>query len=95
MPEHSASAPPPGAADVHAVREALLRLRESDELLGVDQDTRQERPRTSEVSSRTVRRALVDELIGFLDAREDLFDLQARSGLDPLELLAQNDAEDL
>jgi len=33
-----------------------------------------------------VRRALVDELLDVLDAREDLIDLQVDNGLDPLEL---------
>jgi hypothetical protein len=95
MTEHGASARLPGAADVQAVREALLRLRDSDDLLGIgEMASDQESTGTTQVSPRTIRRALVDELISFLDAREDLLDLQVRSGVDPLELLAMGDVDD-
>jgi hypothetical protein len=75
-------------ADLQAVRAALVRLRDSDELLGLNQFSGTQ----AEVDAirhdhRPVRRALVSELIGFLDAREDIVDLQVRNGLDPLELL--------
>jgi hypothetical protein len=39
-----------------------------------------------------VRRALVDELLDVLDAREDLIDLQVENGLDPLELRTSGDS---
>jgi hypothetical protein len=95
MTEHSMSARLPGATDVQAVREALLRLRDSDDLLGISEMAADEEPTgTIQVSPRTIRRALVDELIGFLDALEDLLDLQVRSGVDPLELLAMDDLDD-
>jgi hypothetical protein len=73
--------------DIEAVRSALHRVRYSDELLGID-DLLDREGRTSELrdAKRMTRRALVDELVGFLEAREDLIDLQTRSGLDPQEL---------
>ena|SRR5882672_12710526 len=95
MPERTESARLPGAADIEAVRQALLGLHDGDELLATGEPvTGLESADTTEVSSTTVRRALVDELIGFLDAREDLIDLQVRSGSDPLELLLMQDVEE-
>jgi hypothetical protein len=41
----------------------------------------------------SVRRSLVSELIDFLDAREDIVDLQVRNGLDPLALLLGDETE--
>ena len=75
-------------ADIQAVRAALLRLQDSDELLGfdrlaADQNVDDETNRRH----RSARRRLVSELIEVLDAREDIVDLQALNGLDPLELL--------
>jgi hypothetical protein len=80
-------------ADIQAVRAALVSLRNSDELLGIN-----ESPETqAEIDAirdhhRPVRQTLVSELIGFLDAREDIVELQMRNGLDPLELLLGDDA---
>lgn len=70
--------------DIEAVRSALHRVRYSDELLGVNDIFAREGD-TDELrqSVRMNRRALVDELVGFLEAREDLIDLQVKSGLDP------------
>ncbi len=73
--------------DIEAVRSALHRVRYSDELLGVNDIFAREGD-TDELrqSVRMNRRALVDELVGFLEAREDLIDLQVQSGLDPAAL---------
>ncbi len=81
-------------ADIQAVRAALMRLRDSDELLGINQlpDTQAEIDAIRH-HHRPVRQALVSELIGFLDAREDIVDLQVRNGLNPLELLIGDDEE--
>ena len=70
-------------SDVEAVRRAFLRTRDSDVLLGVDQITDDA---TRDVR-RYVRRTLVGEAIEFLEAREDLIDLQVMNGIDPGELL--------
>jgi hypothetical protein len=81
-------------ADIQAVRAALERLHDSDELLDIHQS-----PDTRDVMDaarhqhRSARRALVGELIEFLDAREDIVDLQVLSGLDPLELLVEDGDE--
>ncbi len=78
-------------ADIQAVRAALVKLRDSDELLGINQ-----LPDTHDAirhHHRPVRQALVSELIGFLDAHEDIVDLQMRNGLNPLELLVGDDEE--
>jgi hypothetical protein len=81
-------------ADIQAVRAALVRLRDGDELLGINPfpDAQAEIDAIRR-HHRSVRQALVSELIGFLDAREDIVDLQVRNGLDPLELLIGNDEE--
>ena len=81
-------------ADIQAVRAALERLRDSDELLGINQSAHTQ----AEIDAirrhqRPLRRALVSELIEFLDAREDIVDLQVRNGLDPLELLMGDEEE--
>ena len=75
--------------DIQAVRAALLRLRDNDdELLGIGRTTDDEEEiDTLSRNQLPVRRTLVSELIDFLDAREDIVDLQVRNGLDPLELL--------
>lgn len=80
-------------ADLHAVRAALMRLRDSDELLTVDQSP--EVPAETGVPERRglARRALVDELIDFLDARADVAELQACNRLDPMDLLLGIDEE--
>ena len=76
-------------ADIEAVRAALLRLRDNDdELLGTSQfPGDQEEPESLHRRHLPARRALVSELIDFLDAREDTVDLQVRNGLDPFDLL--------
>ena len=76
-------------ADIKAVRAALLRLRDNDdELLGTERIAgNEEEIDTLRRNHLPVRRTLVSELIGFLDAREDIVDLQVRNGLDPLKLL--------
>lgn len=78
---------PPDGDDIEAVRSALHRVRYSDELLGIE-ELFDRGGGTAELRDlrRMTRRALVDELVGFLEAREDLVDLQVRSGLDPDEL---------
>ena len=43
-------------------------------------------------TARRVRRALVDDLLDVLDAREYLIDLQVEKGLDPLELRTSDDS---
>jgi hypothetical protein len=79
-------------ADIQAVRTALLRLRDNDdELLGIDSTTGEIDPLRR--NHLPVRRTLVSELIDFLDAREDIVDLQVRNGLDPLELLYGDDLD--
>jgi hypothetical protein len=69
--------------DIDAVRSALHRVRDSDDLLGIDEmsgDDEEVDQRRS--AARDVRRTLVDELIGFLEAREDIIDLQVRDAVD-------------
>jgi hypothetical protein len=68
-------------ADIEAVRAALLRLRDNDhELLGIDWTTGdQEEIDTLRRNHLPVRRTLVSELVDFLDAREDIVDLQVRT----------------
>ena len=80
--------------DIQAVRTALLRLRDSDELLGFDRLAGEQRE-DNEITQRhlVARRKLVSELIDVLDAREDIVDLQALNGLDPLELLLGDELE--
>jgi hypothetical protein len=82
-------------ADIQAVRAALLRLRDNDdELLGIDLTTGDEEEIDAlHHNHLPVRRTLVSELIDFLDAREDIVDLQVRNGLDPLELLHGDDLD--
>jgi hypothetical protein len=83
--EHNAPDRPPGKADFEAVRAALLRLGISEELASSDEFTDGEgRSTESRDTARRVRRALVDQLLEVLDAREDLIDLQVENGLDPL-----------
>lgn len=74
-------------ADIQAVRAALLRLRDNDdELLGIERTAGDEEEiDTLRSNHLPLRRTLVSELIDFLDAREDIVDLQVRNGLDPLE----------
>lgn len=79
-------------ADIQAVRAALLRLRDSDELLGFDPPSCVQEDDDSN-RHLSVRRSLVSELIDFLDAREDIVDLQVRNGLDPLALLLGDETE--
>ncbi len=76
-------------ADIKAVRAALLRLRDNDdELLAIERTGGDEEViDTIRRNHLPLRRILVSELIDFLDAREDIVDLQMRNGLDPLELL--------
>ena len=93
MGEHNAPDRPPGKADFEAVRAALLRLGVSEELAGSDEFPDGEGQRTeSRDTARRVRRALVDELLDVLDAREDLIELQVGNGLDPLGLLTSDDS---
>ena len=79
------------------VRSRLLKLRDSDELLDIDESV----VTADDVGAirrhrLPIRRALVSELIEFLDARSDIVDLQVRNGLDPEELFgAADDAEEL
>lgn len=81
--------------DIEAVRQGLLRLRDSDEMLGTDDPSTDSTAAAMPAHDRSaVRRALVDELIGFLDARKDIVDLQAARGLDPVALLLLDDADD-
>ena len=81
-------------ADIQAVRAALVRLRDSDELLGVDHSPEaQAEGSVIRHQHRPMRRALVSELIEFLDARADMVDLQVRNDLDPLELLMGDQEE--
>ncbi len=89
MSEHSAPDCPPGKADVEAVRAALPRLGVSEELVSSEFSDRAGRRRGSRDTARRMRRALVDELLGVLDAHEDLIDLQVQKGLDQLELLTK------
>lgn len=91
MHEHNPKARPPGRSDIEAVRAALLRLGTSEELIGEDEFAGDARPTEARHVTRRVRRALVDELLDVLDAREDLMDLQAQNGLDPLELLMRDE----
>ena len=94
MSQHSAPERPPGKADFEAVRPAVLRLGVSEELASSEEFTDGEGQRTeSRDTARRVRRALVDELLDVLDAREDLVDLQVENGLDPLELLTSDDSD--
>lgn len=79
-------------ADIDAVRAALLRLRDSDELLGFDPPSG-DQEEGDDSNRRSVRQCLVSELIDFLDAREDIVDLQVRNGLDALELLLGDETE--
>jgi hypothetical protein len=75
-------------SDIEAVRSALIQVSDSDDLLGLDDITGTgDHVDELRTSSREVRRALVDELVGFLEAREDLIDLQVRNGVDPIEHL--------
>jgi hypothetical protein len=75
-------------ADIQAVRTALVRLHDSDEVPGINRSPNASDEIDAIDRHRSlVRRALISELIEFLDAREDIVDLQVRNGLDPLELL--------
>ena len=77
-----------GPGDIAAVRRAFRDVRDSDELLGIDHITGEaDEVEATRATTRSVRRALVDEAIGFLDAREDLIDLQVLNGIDPSDLL--------
>ena len=80
-------------ADIQAVRAALLRLRDSDELLGFDPPSAGQEDGDDSNRRLSVRRCLVSELIDFLDARKDIVDLQVRNGLDPLALLLGDETE--
>jgi hypothetical protein len=81
-------------ADIQAVRAALSRLRDNDdELLGIDWTGDQEEIDALRRNHLPVRRTLVSELMDFLDAREDIVDLQVRNGLDPLQLLYGDDLD--
>ena len=73
----------PEPSDISAVREAFLAVRDSDALLGIDKIA----DKSTRDIRRSVRRTLVSEAIGFLEAREDLIDLQVRSGIDPSDLM--------
>jgi hypothetical protein len=66
--------------DIEVVRSALHHLRDRDDLLGIDEVT----GGAAELrrSARLARQSLVDELVEFLDARDDLLDLQLGSGGD-------------
>ncbi len=66
--------------DIEVVRSALHHLLDRDDLLGIDEVT--SGPAELRRSARLVRQSLVDELIEFLDARDDLLDLQLGSGGD-------------
>ncbi len=69
--------------DIDAVRSALHRVRDSDDLLGIDEITGDdEEVYQRRSAARDVRRTLVDELIGFIEAREDIIDLQVRNAVD-------------
>ncbi len=81
-------------ADIQVVRSKLLKLRDGDELLDIDESA----ATADEVDvirryRLPIRRALVSELIEFLDARSDIVDLQVRNGLDPEELFSGADDE--
>ncbi len=80
-------------ADIQAVRAAVLRLRDSDDLLGFDPRSGGQEEGDDSNRRLSVRRCLVSELIDFLDAREDIVDLQVRNGLDPLALLLGDETE--
>ena len=81
-------------SDIEAVKAALARLRENDdELLGGGSPIDHRQGGEHRHDRLHARRALVGELIGFLDAREDLVDLQLRSGLDPWDLLLGDQQE--
>jgi hypothetical protein len=92
MHEHNPQARRPGRSDIEAVRSALLRLGTSEELIGEEEFASDARDSEARRTARRVRRALVDELLDVLDAREDLIDLQIHNGLDPLELLIRDEA---
>ena len=80
-------------ADIDAVRAALLRLRDSDDLLGFVPPSGDQEEGDDSNRHLSVRRTLVSELIEFLDARKDIVDLQVRNGLDPLALLLGDETE--
>ena len=80
-------------ADIDAVRAALLRLRDSEDLLGFDPSSGDQEEGNGSNRHLSARRTLVSELIEFLDAREDIVDLQVRNGLDPLALLLGDETE--
>jgi len=73
--------------DIQVVRSRLLKLRDGDELLDIDESAATAGDVDAIRRHRLpIRRALVSELIEFLDARSDIVDLQVRNGLDPEEL---------
>ena len=81
--------------DIQVVRSRLLKLRDSDELLDIDESAAT--ADDVDIIRRhrlPIRRALVSELIEFLDARSDIVDLQVRNGLDPEELFGAADEEE-
>jgi hypothetical protein len=82
-------------ADIQVVRSALLKLHDSDELIGIDESATVDDVDAIRRHRLPIRRALIDELIEFLDARSDIVDLQVRNGLDPVELFgAADDVEE-
>ena len=91
MHEHNPQERPPGKSDIEAVRAALLRLGTSEELIGEEEFAGEAHRCEATRVARRVRRALVDELLDVLDAREDLMDLQVQNWLDPLELLMRDE----
>lgn len=81
--------------DIQVVRSRLLKLRDSDELLDIDESAATADDVDAIRRHRLpIRRALVNELIEFLDARSDIVDLQVRNGLDPEELFGATDDEE-
>ena len=81
--------------DIQVVRSRLLKLRDGDELLDIDESAATADDVDAIRRHRLpIRRALVSELIEFLDARSDIVDLQVRNGLDPEELFGAADDEE-
>ena len=82
-------------ADIQLVRSALQRLHDSDELLGIDESVSTADDIEAVRRHRLpIRRAIVSELIEFLEARSDIVDLQVQNGLDPEELFGLGDGMD-